>query len=85
MNENRFLKYFLELIQNLVEKLSANSKEGYIKDKLSYFRDEIEYYLSAKFFNHISTMDYVPFNSQILQKKEGYREIFHYFLMLEFS
>ena len=30
-------------------------------------------------------MDYVPFNSQILQKKEGYREIFHYFLMLEFS
>ena len=83
--ENRFLKYFLELIQNLVEKLSANSKEGYIKDKLSYFRDEIEYYLSAKFFNHISTMDYVPFNSQILQKKEGYREIFHYFLMLEFS
>ena len=30
-------------------------------------------------------MDYVPFNSQILQKKEGYREIFQYFLMLEFS
>ena len=49
------------------------------------FRDEISYYLSSKFFNHISSMDYVPFNSQILQKKEGYREIFQYFLMLEFS
>ena len=83
--ENRFFKYFLELIQNLVEKLLESSKEGYIKDKLLYFRDEIEYYLSNKFFNHISAMDYVPFNSQILQKKEGYREIFHYFLMLEFS
>ena len=83
--ENRFFKYFLELIQSLVEKLLTNSKEGYINDKLLYFRDEIEYYLSNKFFNHISTMDYVPFNSQILQKKEGYREIFHYFLMLEFS
>ena len=83
--ENRFFKYFLELIRNLVEKLLENSKEGYIKDKLLYFRDEIEYYLSNKFFNHISAMDYVPFNSQILQKKEGYREIFHYFLMLEFS
>ena len=83
--ENRFFKYFLELIGDLVEKLWSNSKEGYIKDKLSYFRDEIEYYLSSKFFNHISSMDYVPFNSQILQKKEGYREIFHYFLMLEFS
>ena len=83
--ENRFFKYFLELIRDLVEKLLVSSKEGYIKDKLLYFRDEIGYYLSSKFFNHISLMDYVPFNSQILQKKEGYREIFHYFLMLEFS
>ena len=83
--ENRFLKYFLELIRDLIEKLLSNSKEGYINDKLLYFRDEIGYYLSSKFFNHISAMDYVPFNSQILQKKEGYREIFHYFLMLEFS
>ena len=83
--ENRFFKYFLELIQGLIEKLRADSPEGYISDKLLHFRDEIGYYLSAKFFNHISSMDYVPFNSQILQKKEGYREIFHYFLMLEFS
>lgn len=83
--ENRFYKYFLELIRDLVEKLLENSKEGYINDKLLSFRDEIEYYLSNKLFNHISTMEYVPFNSQILQKKEGYREIFQYFLMLEFS
>lgn len=85
ISENRFFKYFLELISNLVEKLLKSSKDGYIKDKLLYFSDEIGYYLSSKFFNHISAMDYVPFNSQILQKKEGYREIFHYFLMLEFS
>ena len=83
--ENRFFKYFLELVRDLIEKLLETSKEGYIKDKLLSFGDEIEYYLSAKFFNHISAMEYVPFNSQILQKKEGYREIFQYFLMLEFS
>ncbi len=83
--ENRFFKYFLELIQNIVDKLLKSSKKGYIQDKLLYFRDEVGYYLSHKFFNHISAMDYVPFNSQILQKKEGYREIFQYFLMLEFS
>ena len=83
--ENQFFKYFLDMLQNLVEKLLSNSKKGYIQDKLKFFREEIEYYLSAKFFNHISTMDYVPFNSQILQKKEGYRDIFQYFFMLEFS
>lgn len=83
--ENRFFKYFLELIQDLIEKLISISKEGYIKDKLMSFKDEIEYYLSNKLFNHISSMDYVPYNSQVLQKKEGYREIFQFFLMLEFS
>ena len=83
--ENRFFKYFLQVIQNLVDNLVKSSKNGYIKDKLLYFGDEVEYYLSNKFFNHISEMGYVPFNSQILQKKEGYREIFQYFLMLEFS
>ena len=83
--ENQFFKYFLELIGDLVSKLLKNSNEGYIKDKLIYFMDEIEYYLSNKFFSNISSMDFVPFNSQILHKKEGYRDIFHYFLMLEFS
>lgn len=83
--ENQFFKYFLETLQNLVEKLLITSKKGYVRDKLMFFKDEIEYYLSAKFFNHISAMDYVPFNSQVLQKKEGYRDIFQYFLMLEFS
>jgi hypothetical protein len=83
--ENQFFKYFLEMLQNLVERLLKTSKEGYIQDKLKFFREEIDYYLSSKFFNHISSMDYVPFNSQVLQKKEGYRDIFQYFLMLEFS
>lgn len=83
--ENQFFKYFLEMIQNLIEKLLISSKKGYIQDKLKVFYDEISYYLSSKFFNHIPALDYVPFNSQVLQKKEGYRDIFQYFLMLEFS
>ena len=83
--ENRFVKYFFEVIESLVDKLLKNSKKGYVEDKLLSFREEIEYYLAHKFFNHISAMDYVPSNSQILQKKEGYREIFQYFIMLEFS
>ena len=30
-------------------------------------------------------MDYVPLNSQLLQKKEGYRDILEYYLMFEFG
>ena len=83
--ENRFLKYFLELIRDLIEKLLANSKEGYIQDKLRFFDEEVIYYLSNKLFTDIGTLDYIPYNSQVLQKKEGYRDIFQFFLMLEFS
>ena len=30
-------------------------------------------------------MQYTPLNSQVLQKREGYRDILKYFLNLEFS
>jgi len=83
--ENQFFKYFLETLRDLVERLLSSSKKGYIQDKLKVFLEEIDYYISSNFFNHVSSMEYVPFNSQVLQKKEGYRDIFQYFLMLEFS
>lgn len=83
--ENRFFKYFLELVRDLIEKLLDNSKEGYIKDKLTFFNEEIVYYLSNKLFGDIGTLDYIPFNSQVLQKRGGYRDIFQFFLMFEFS
>ena len=83
--ENRFFKYFLELVRDLIEKLLDNSKEGYIKDKLIFCNEEIVYYLSNKLFGDIGTLDYIPFNSQVLQKREGYRDIFQFFLMFEFS
>ncbi|MCF0226793.1 MAG: DUF2357 domain-containing protein, partial [Methanobrevibacter sp.] len=83
--ENRFFKEFLNIVQDLIEKLLHSSKEGYIQDKLKQFKNDIEYFTSNNIFKDISKMDYVPFNSQVLQKKEGYKELFKYFLMLEFS
>ena len=83
--ENRFVKYFLELVEELIEKLLQSSKEGYIKDKLFSFKDLILTYLSNNIFRDISQLDFIPYNSQVLQKKEGYRDIFYYYLMIEFS
>ncbi len=73
------------MVRDLIEKLLDNSKEGYIKDKLTFFNEEIVYYLSNKLFGDIGTLDYIPFNSQVLQKRGGYRDIFQFFLMFEFS
>lgn len=83
--ENKFFKYFLEMVNYIIDECLKMVDEGYVKEKLLNFHDEINYYLSQKFFKDISKMDYAPLNSQVLQKKEGYRDIFEYFLMLEFS
>ncbi|MDO5849907.1 MAG: DUF2357 domain-containing protein [Methanobacteriaceae archaeon] len=83
--ENRFYKNFLESIANLINNLLKKSDNGYVKDKLLEYKEQISYYLSQRYFRDISRMDYAPLNSQVLQKKEGYRDILQYFLMFEFG
>ena len=81
--ENRFYKNFLESIENLINELLKKSHEGYIHDQLLIYKESISAYLSQRYFKDISMMDYVPLNSQLLQKKEGYRDILQYYLMFE--
>ena len=81
--ENRFYKNFLESIENLINELLKKSPQGYIHDELLIYRETISTYLSQRYFKDISMMDYVPLNSQLLQKKEGYRDILQYYLMFE--
>lgn len=83
--ENRFYKYFLELLSNLVDDLLKQIHEGYAHDKLLVYDNELNNYLSQKYFDDISRLTYIPLNSQILQKKEGYRDILSYYLMFEFG
>lgn len=85
VNENRFFKDFLIQVQDLIYNLLENSETGYVNDKLKIYKKEIDFYLSQKFFDDISPMDLAPLNSQVLQKKEGYREILSYYLMLGFG
>jgi len=83
--ENRFYKNFLEFIESLIVSLLGKTEEGYVKDKLYEYKEEISHYLSQRYFKDISIMDYAPLNSQVLQKKEGYRDILEYYLMFEFG
>ena len=83
--ENRFYKNFLEFIESLIISLINKTEEGYVRDKLYEYKEEISYYLSQRYFKDISIMDYAPLNSQVLQKKEGYRDILEYYLMFEFG
>ena len=81
--ENRFYKNFLESIESLINKLLQKPYQGYIRDQLLIYKQTISAYLSQRYFKDIGIMDYVPLNSQLLQKKEGYRDILQYYLMFE--
>lgn len=84
--ENRFYKYFLEFIRDLINKLyHENPDAKQVKLSLKHYNDIINSILSHKYFKDISRLDYVSLNSQVLQKKEGYREILQYYLMFEFG
>ena len=83
--ENRFYKYFLELISDLIDDLLTKINEGYAYDKLKVYKQELNYYLSQRYFKEISRLDHIHLNSQVLQKKEGYRDVLSYYLMFEFG
>lgn len=85
--ENRLLKYFLESLDKVINKLllSIDENDGYIKDQLLFYRRMVQDYLSDRWTSEVGRLDYLPLNSQVLQKKEGYRDIFKFFLNFELA
>ena len=85
--ENRLLKYFLESLDKVINKLlmSIDDKDGYIKDQLLGYQELVQDYLSDRWTTEVGRLDYLPLNSQVLQKKEGYRDLFKYFLNFELA
>lgn len=81
--ENQFFKYFLELVNNIIEELFELFEQGYPNERLQIFKSITDGYLSNIKFKEISRLDYLPLNSQVLQKKEGYKEILEYYFKLE--
>ena len=84
--ENRFVKYFLELVYDIILKLQeADKLEGYIKDRLQFFHDQITDSLSDEWLKEVGQLSSIPMNSQLLQKREGYRDVYYFYLNFEFA
>lgn len=85
--ENRLLKYFIELLDKLIHDMIEHfsKEEGYIKDKLFKYRDIVQDYLSDRWTREVGELRYIPLNSQVIQKREGYRDIFKYYINFEFA
>ncbi|MGB9980115.1 DUF2357 domain-containing protein [Methanobacterium sp.] len=86
--ENRFLKYFIELLDKLIHDMIEhfkNEDDGYIKSKLNEYQTIVQDYLSDRWTREVGKLQYLPLNSQVIQKREGYRDIFKYYINFEFA
>lgn len=88
-NENRFVKFFLEHLIKSVAALQEGLSErnqGYlnpdIESKVSLLDQKLSCFLSAPLWKDVGQMTQVPTNSQVLQKKDGYRQLFRLHCLL---
>ena len=91
-NENRFIKFFLKELLSKLEELDgalAQKESSYfnpdIGQNLSILRGKIARVLDHGMWREVGYMRYVPVSSQVLQRKEGYRQLFSLFSLLQLS
>lgn len=84
--ENRFIKYVLRSFLTFCSSIQHHSKAGQrLKQEASLVCEKLLQYLSYPLFRNISEINVLPLNSSILQRKEGYREIFQKWLMFDMA
>jgi len=83
--ENRLLKHFLTGLESLIIDIRKRAPEGYIKEQIEQYNEILKDYLSDDWLLDVGPLQYVPSNSQVLQKREGYRLIFQFYLNFEFA
>lgn len=81
-NENKFIKFFLEYLKNEIleiKKVVINS----LKKDCDIILEKIDLLLISSFFRGIDTLNEIPYNSQVLQKRYPYNQIFKTFNNLQ--
>ena len=94
---NRFVKFALQTFRGICEEviqskitnpdtkvtLVLNQERGAAWQEALQMRNTLDACLAAPFFREVGRLSRIPFESQALQKREGYREILHAWLMLD--
>ncbi|UPU37489.1 restriction endonuclease-like protein [Geomonas paludis] len=91
-NENRFVKYFLESILRRLQRLGKvfpAGKKSYLNQdvvcNLDRLSKKIESFLADPIWKEVGCMSFIPVASQVLQRREGYRQLFRLFSLLQLT
>ncbi|MDO4178055.1 MAG: DUF2357 domain-containing protein [Phascolarctobacterium sp.] len=88
---NRFLKFalykFYDICDNLIREIEGDGGKNTVEclREAKVIRDTIDNILDDDFFEDIGNFDIMPQNNQVLQKREGYLQIFEAFSMVELA
>jgi len=88
--ENRFIKFVLQRLARTVSALNRDLRGkngGYlnqgIEDRLAELSKKLSLFLSAALWKEVGGMTHIPANSQVLQKRNGYRQLFYIYSLLQ--
>ena len=88
-NENRFVKYFLkEILKTLNSFELAIAKPGtYLNPEIlantQLLKKKVRYFLTHPMWHDVGKMNFLPIQSTVLQRREGYRHLFRLFSLLQ--
>ena len=90
--ENRFVKHFLQAIQrqlNGLQNVLTSSKKGYLNPDIKYhltkMTQKIAAVLADPLWHDVGNMAYIPVSSQVLHRREGYRQLFQLYSLLQLT
>jgi hypothetical protein len=89
--ENRFIKHtlteFARFSGSICQKInnSGTGKKPNIFYEAKKLEDKLSEYLSHSMFKEVSQVRTLPLNNPVLQRKEGYREVFRIWLMYDLA
>lgn len=91
-NENRFVKHFLQTIPrrlNGLRDVLTSEKKSYlnpdIEQHLEEMTHEIAAFLADPLWHDVGSMAFIPVSSQVLHRREGYRQLFQLYSLLQLT
>lgn len=88
-NENRFVKYFLNEIAKILNSFELaiiHTPGTYLNPEIltntQFLKKKVRYFLSNPMWFDVGKMNFVPIQSTVLHKREGYRHLFRLFSLL---
>lgn len=86
---NRFIKFalitFSEVCTKVIDKVEVDKNGNEYFSEASKIFNQISDILNDSFFDDINELTIIPVNNQVLEKREGYSQIFNAFSMIDLA